>query len=126
MKILRWIAVLPAAVVGGGLASIIVRFVDKMFNPVLGYKMFSLIDELIYNVVMGAVFVLAGSFVAPEYHKTTSVVLATICTVICIASLCIQLFYIGIADWKIILACIGAAAGSIIGSVQVHDDKGIE
>ena len=123
MKILRWIAVLPAAIIGSALIYVIARFFGRLFDPLEGYGLMGILYEAIYSGLLGAAFVSIGSIIAPDYNKTTSVVLATIGVIFCIVSMCIQLFVIKEVDWQIIVSCIAVAIGCIGGASYVHEDK---
>ena len=123
MKILRWIAVLPAALIGSILVYAIAKLIGNLFSPVDAVGLTWYFYEFGYNLVSGAMFVVIGSFVAPEYNKTTSIVLATIGVCVCVLSLVIQLFYIGEFDIKVIIGGVASAIGCISGSIQIHEDR---
>jgi hypothetical protein len=123
MKILRWVAVLPAAIIGSLIVYMIAKFIGRWFSPVDGVGIIGLIFEIGYSFILGAMFVIVGSLVAPEYRKTTSVVLATLGVVIGIAAICTQIFYLGSFDWFVILGSAATAAGCIGGAVNIHDTE---
>lgn len=81
IKVLRWIAVLPAAVVAAAIGSVLAI----LFNMLLEY-VYSLVGTsnswwlqvlryVISDTIFGAAFVWGGVFVAPAYKKITAVAL---------------------------------------------------
>lgn len=121
MKIIRWILLLPAAVVGAGIIAAIARLIGNWFSPVDSFGIMGLLYEFGYSVMLGAMFVLIGVTVAPDYKKITSIVLTTLGVAFCIVSLLIQLFVIQVVDWQIIISCIAVAIGCIVGAYETDD-----
>lgn len=79
VELLRWICVLPAAVIGGFaaqyLGSIVGRFAIDSWGAVSESHIAFSIQLLVYAIAAGA-FVLAGAFTAPRNRRIAALVLA--------------------------------------------------
>ena len=82
IRILRWIAMLPAAV----LATFIVFFICKVIYLLLwipsGFFGGGLIVDFVSNIIGSGVFVFAGAMVSPTERKDTSAVVLSIIYVV--------------------------------------------
>ncbi len=80
--ILRWIGVLPAALLGYAAIQLIVGVIYRLINAcldVIGSQdpdVFYYVHLLLYYVPKGSAFVIAGSKVAPGRRHATAIVLA--------------------------------------------------
>ena len=85
---LRWVCVLPAAVVGGFIAHYFVslgrQFVLSSWTSMVGSN-FALAFHLFAFAVASGAFVLAGGFTAPRCRRRTAFVLAVLETLLSLA-----------------------------------------
>lgn len=107
--ILRWIAVIPAAVAaafGVTLLGYLFSDVDPNYNPLIG--LFS-----------SAVFVAAGAYTAPSGRKAVATVLATIKSILPIIGITLAIITSSVAEYKwyewlnIVAIIVGAIAAAI-------------
>lgn len=109
--ILRWIAVIPAAVAaafGVTLLGYLFSDVDPNYNPLIGF--FS-----------SAIFVVAGAYTAPSGRKAVATVLATIKCVLPLIGILFAIITSSVDEykwyeWLNIVAIIG---GSIIAAIYI-------
>lgn len=111
IKVLRWIAVLPASAIAAFVANAFVVFGNKMSSFIWGGT--SIISELFIFVVGAGVtgygFISAGHYVAPKYKKQTALVLCAVLSLVCGASLTLGFIMHGFC-WD---SCKTAIAGVI-------------
>ena len=85
MKLLRWICVLPAAVIGvfaaQYLGSIVGRFTIYGWGAV-SESIIALSIQLLVYAIAAAAFVMAGAFTAPLNRRTTALMLAIVGTLL--------------------------------------------
>ena len=129
VKVLRWIAVLPAAVAAAAIGSVLAI----LFNMLLEY-VYSLVGTsnswwlqilryVISDTIFGAAFVWGGVFVAPAYKKITAVALLVLLGI---------LIGILIALSLVTGSCIEVSIGAILALVgggiicYITSDKGVE
>lgn len=94
---LRWIAVLPGAVLAGSLARLVVGLLNWLTMPV--YEAHSILGQFGIGFLMGGAFVAAlawsGARIAPSHKNTTGIVLAAL--FLLIASISAGLVFSGAA-----------------------------
>ena len=127
IKVLRWIAVLPAAVVAAALGYILAM----LFNMLMEF-VYSLIGtgnswwlqilrSVISDTIFGAAFVWGGVFAAPAYKKITAVALLVMLGIIIGIMIALSLVT---GSWiEISIAAILALAGGGIICYQTSDKK---
>lgn len=104
LNALRWIAVLPASILGSVLAYMIwVLFNRFTGNYLLGRTFFSYLDDIVNSGVSGFLagggFVIAGYFVAPSHKKETTLVLTVLLSIGCVISTAASFFANGLS-WE--------------------------
>lgn len=86
VRTLRWIAVLPAAILAAWLAWILVNILGRLSLGYAGVEPDSFLGELYFNstghLAIGATFVYAAAKVAPLHRKVVAYVLAALGLVI--------------------------------------------
>ena len=115
---LRWIAVLPAAILGFAVA--------YLFSILFGYLNFS--DHSFYRVLMiflsngigGAGWTLAGALTAPSKKRLISVILSTIGCCLVVGSL-VFAYFTGTPTWQIVVGDILTFIGLIAGAYVVYN-----
>ena len=109
--ILRWIFVLPAAIIGALLAFFFIRLIH-LLGDASNFKF--IINEVISAMVFGGAFVYSAVYVAPRYKTKVGIVFAILLSFVAINSiyLCIinNDFLSSIKD---IFSCIGAIAVAV-------------
>ena len=130
MKILRWIAVPFAALLGsflvnavGGIYEWINTSGASIYTGTENIGLASIIIKLLVSGVSGYVFVYAGSYVAPSSKRTVSVVLATVMAILCFISLCFM--FGGLSSFSIftLLEVLVTAGGSIYASYSMPSEE---
>ena len=110
-EILRWIFVLPAAIIGALLAFGFIRLIHLLGGE-SNFAFF--INEMISGIVFGGAFVYSAVYVAPRYKTKVAMVFAILLLFVTINSiyLCIinNDFLSSIKD---IFSCIGAIAVAV-------------
>lgn len=110
IKALKWIAVIPAALLGMFVGYLFSFIFSSIFNFGMAPAW---IIKLTSNFVSGALFVLSGTFIAPSAKKIVSVVLCTLYIVIAIISAFFALYNKN----ENMLECIFYTICSIVGSI---------
>lgn len=127
--ILRWIAVLPAAVLGAvlaNIAAILLQFIETIFiGAPINDGSISIVEIMlcaIRNAVVGAAFVAAGWYVAPYYKNTVKIVLTT--TFVLLNIILAAMYISGFAhtNWETWTGIICSVAGSIIVNGYLNED----
>lgn len=124
-KVLRWVAVPFAAVLGGLVLYTILWLMTYMAggSPYEREGVVSIVGIIIYYVKQGASgygFVYCGAFCAPSHKTATAKVLASTATVLAlVASLCAVI--IG-EHWLVWSTIIATAVGAWIAKSTVEDD----
>lgn len=109
---LRWVALLPAAIAGSLLASVVVRLLNWISMWLTGMNPDGFLSKLWMDVVssalIGVAFVYIGGRVAPKNRKEVGYVLTVV--VILVAGF---LAFPAVAqhNWWALLGCIAMAAG---------------
>lgn len=78
----RWIAVLPAAVVGGFVGYSALKVPAMLLSAIVPGRSVTNLDELLYTAVSGFLFIFAGAIVAPNDRRVASVVLLILYSVL--------------------------------------------
>ena len=87
VELLRWICVLPAAVMGGIAARYLGSIVGRFAIYGSGSESnFAFSIQLLAYAIAAAAFVLAGAFTAPRNRRTTALVLAIAATLLSLLS----------------------------------------
>lgn len=121
IKVLRWIGVLPIAIIAWFVTSLVLGLLYRLFNPV------EMAEWAITTMVSGGggfSFVYAGALTAPKGNRIVSIVLATIMTVITIISLVFALC--GYGERSIIhsvLSCLSTITGCVFASIHIYEKK---
>lgn len=120
-SVFRWIAVLPASITGmfiGYALSLLnggmVRFVNGDIPNVISIT--DIMMFIIANAISGCAFIYAGTYVAPNYKKATTIVLAVLYTVFGTISGILELGMTGIGKtfFGIIISIIAAVISCIV------------
>lgn len=135
IRILRWIAVLPAAVAGSLLGYIAVKLLSMLLNGhtryLIGDGMLSggalswqsLVSFIFANAAFGFVFVYAGVYTAPAYKKITSIVLTVVLAILIGVSFMLSLIA---GPWlEVAIASLIVLASAIAACVKTTD-QGLE
>lgn len=132
VKILRWIAVLPAAIAGSLLGYAAVQLLSMLLNGrtryLIGDGMLSggalswqsLVSFIFANAVFGFVFVYAGVYTAPAYKKITSIVLTVVLAILIGVSITLSLMT-GLW-WEVAIASLIVLASAIAACVKTTDE----
>lgn len=132
VKILRWIAVLPAAIAGSLLGYVAVKLLSMLLNGharyLVGDGMLSggalswqsLVSFIFANAVFGFVFVYAGVYAAPAYKKITSIVLTVVLAVLIGVSITLSL--ITGSWWEVAIASLIVVASAIAACMKITDE----
>lgn len=127
---LRWLAVLPAAILGMVVFNLLGLFVGgaNFHNPFIvttdGGEEQSTIVKLLIKIIAaafcGAGFVICGSYTAPKHKYKTGIVL----TILLFFLVCISTYYAYVLnyDWTIYLFNAITFVGAIIGVAKVEDE----
>lgn len=110
VKTLKWISIIPAALLGMFVGYLFSFIFSSIFNFGMAPAW---IIKLTSNFVSGALFVLSGTFIAPSAKKIVSVVLCTLYIVIAIISTFFALYNKN----ENMLECIFYTVCSIVGSI---------
>ena len=113
--ILRWIAVLPAAVAaafGVTLLGYLFSDIDPNYNPLIG--LFS-----------SVIFVVAGAYTAPSCRKAVAIVLATIKSILPIIGITLAIITSSVAEYKWYewLNIVAIIAGAVIAAVYIWKEE---
>ncbi len=119
VRVLRWIAVLPAAILGGFIANILFLLINKI--TMLGYIdpnsfMAKLFLAIAGGAVFGASIVYVAAYVAPSHRKPVAVVFAGLVVLLSGLSL---LFVISRHDWWGLLNLITGIGGAAAMATEV-------
>lgn len=124
INLLRWVAVLPGAIIACMLASVIMKLLDSYFQAYVYANSWWL--ELVNSGVSGYAFVYAGCYIAPKYKYIVSIVLSTIMGIICVAGIICTLY--GYGDFSLlmqILISVAAMIGCIVASSNEHVEESL-
>ena len=132
-SILRWIALLPAAVVGALVAYNLSKWMQQAMEnfyvgslTIFGINVSRLFIELVASAFMGIAFVYIGAFVAPKYKRVVAIVFAVIMAIIALVSLYFAFFVNPTSNLQdnimYVIANI-AVIGGAIGAVTVWWEK---
>lgn len=125
VTILRWIAVLPAAVLGAIVGNLIGLMNSGGYSWYTGGEISGLTGFVFFvlqNLFVGAGFVAAGWYVAPRGKRTVAIVLATLA--VCVCALSIFLAVVNdLADWKLYLSAAVTVGGAIGAAVNLDEEK---
>lgn len=123
MLVLRWIGFLPAAAVAASVAWIAVGILGRIGLSYAGVESGSFIDQLYFATtghgIMGGVFVLVGTKVAPAHRIVVAYVLAGLSLLLCGFALFPALI---VADAWAIVGAISTAIGSGLVLYAMHFD----
>lgn len=119
MKVLRWIAILPASL----LALILASFILKITMSLSGLETESILSQCVIGLVCGVAFIYAGVKVAPSHKVKVALVLMIIGISLSIISLYIVNFihFTYKDNFREIFAIIGAIAIYY----AIREDKGL-
>lgn len=127
VKVLRWIAVLPAAVVAAAIGSVLAILFNMLLECVYSLVGTSnswwlqVLRYVISDTIFGAAFVWGGVFVAPAYKKITAVALLVMLGIIIGIMIALSLVT---GSWiEVSIAAILALAGGGIICYQTSDKK---
>lgn len=121
ITILRWIAVLPAAVLGAILVNaiaIIFQYIETIFiGAPINDGSISIVEIMqcaIRNGFFGAAFVAAGWYVAPNYKNVVKIVLTT--TLVLLNIILAAMYINGFANtnWETWVGIVFSIIGSIV------------
>lgn len=120
IKTLKWIAVIPAALLGMFVGYLFSFIFSSIFNFGMAPAW---IIKLTSNFVSGALFVLSGTFIAPSAKKIVSVVLCTLYIVIAIISAFLALYNKNerMLEWIFYTIC--SIVGSIVSTWYIYTNK---
>lgn len=121
-NILRWIAVLPASILGSFIGNALAIINGGAAKMVTGDtpNTISLTDIIMFfaaNILAGAAFVLAGTFTAPNHRKATSIVLTSIFAILATISSILEITYNGIS--KTFFGIIISFVASVVSCVYI-------
>jgi len=124
MVVLRWVAVLPAALLAACLAYALIKLLNggfAAFDPQYSSSFYFILLEIGCNYVNGFAFVFVGVYVAPSHKKQVALALAVIGILIVGSSLIIQLQD---GQWRLveILSRLACGAGLITCLWQYFED----
>lgn len=127
ITILRWIAVLPASVIGSVAANLIGSLYALInsggYSWYTGSNAIGIVEIILFalqNALTGAAFVGAGWYVAPSHKKAVRTVLATVVTCICILSVALVITA-NTGTWDIYISAIAAIAGAIYAAYNLDE-----
>jgi hypothetical protein len=117
LKFVRWVALLPGAILGGWVAYLFMRMPFILFS-----KEDSLHNEAISHFVFGFGFIYSGYFIAPSHKKQASVALTVLGLLVLGAALGIT--FVGVrlrnVPWlQPFMQSIAMIAGVVVGAVAV-------
>lgn len=121
-NILRWIGVLPVAI----LASCVAYFLSNLFNTgtlyaYCGHNIFAEIcGEILASAISVSAFLLAGSRMAPNHRKITTYVLSGIICLFCVISF-ICTFYVK-TEWNSYVGIIVSIVVSVLIALEYRED----
>jgi hypothetical protein len=118
--ILRWIAILPASVLGMQLTFVLLRIINILFASHYidtSSWMGVLYTDIVSNLIAGVAFVYVGFKVAPSNQKIVAIVLAVLLLVIS----CLSLFFVNFItkEYYSNLGIICGNIGSIVCCVSI-------
>lgn len=119
VDVLKWIGVLPVAVIAWLVAYWVFNLMYNIFSPVEVSKW---AITLMSSGGSGTAFVLAGSMLAPKGKKVVSIVLATIMVIFALVSLYLAFRGYGNDSVISIIACVATIVGSIYASISIHKE----
>lgn len=120
MKALRWILVLPAAVLGYAVAFFLARGWGYLTN-IDGSFLYQFISMFVSDAIGGVGWTVAGSLTAPTYKKQVSFVLCTIgCCIV--VGLFIYILLAGLTTWQSVVGDVLTIVGLIGGVYIVHKE----
>lgn len=115
--IFRWIAVLPASIIGMFIGYVLAILNGNFFgNSTNVISINTIITFVISNAVSGAAFIYAGTYMAPNYKKITAIILTVLFSIFGTISCILELGMNGIGStfWGIIISFIAAVISCII------------
>lgn len=126
---IRWVLTPFAAIIGSlifyAIAVLWCGLQDGIFTIHNGGTQSTSITKIILHfvcqVICGYSFVFCGTYTAPAHKKNTSIVLATVATILCIASIIFNILY-GL-DFMNILGSICTIGGAIYYSYSYEEDN---
>ena len=125
--ILRWIAVLPASVIGS-MAAHLIGSLYSLINSG-GYAWYTesntigVVEVILFALqcaLTGAAFVAAGWYVAPSHKKAVKTVLATIVACICIFSISLSIIF-NTDEWHTYLSAVATFVGAIYAAYNLEE-----
>lgn len=114
---LKWIGVLPAALLG----MLVGYAFSFIFSSIFNFGMApSWIIKLSSNFISGALFVFSGTMIAPIAKKIVSIVLCTLYIVIVIVSACFAFYNesTNIIEWS--FYTVASAVGAVVSTWYIH------
>lgn len=124
--ILRWIAVLPASVIGSMVAHLIGSLYSLInsggYSWYTGSNAIGVVEVILFAfqcALTGATFVAAGWYVAPSHKKAVRTVLATVVACICILSVALAIIT-NTDTWDIYISAIATIAGAIYAAYNLN------
>jgi hypothetical protein len=120
VDVLKWIGVLPIAIISWIIVYGIINLMYRILSPV-EFTQWAI--TIMASGGSGCAFVFAGSWIAPKGKKVVSIVLATVMGIFALTSLVLS--FCGYGDNSIIISVISAVAtivGCVIACVQVHEE----
>lgn len=127
-KILRTIAVIPAAIIASFLAYTIIGLFFYINNA--GYNLYTgnepegiteWILTLFRDFSVGYAFVFIGCLTAPDYKKVWSIILASLLTIICIVSSILAIEHD--MEWILVINIISTIIGAIAATYQIYEEE---
>ena len=126
-RILRWVVLLPIAVIAGWLAYFVGGFINRLGfisfygQPPTGWH--EVILDFMGHMYMGAAATYAAAYLAPDHNKYVALSMAGLCLLL--AGGAIFAAFLA-SDYKALLASLGFAFGSIAVAVDALRGKSVQ
>lgn len=118
---LRWLAFLPAALVGALIASVISHFFFWFFWSISPSRAEIVLQELLEGASFGAAFVFVGVHTAPRFSVPLCVVMGTLGALL---SVLLTLDALGRRDWAGGLTAAAGAVASVVTASYAVQNRG--
>lgn len=120
--VLRWLAVLPSAIIGALVGTLLASLAYKAAENYVGESVLGVF--LATSVLSGLGFVYCGGYVAPTQKSKTSLVLAIILTVAWVALSVFDFYSNGFCwdAWKTAIAGVFSIGGGFVACGKIDED----
>jgi hypothetical protein len=118
-KTLRWIGVLPCAIIACVVSYLIVQYVYSFLQDSDSWAVLYVIP-IICSCLSGAIFILAGVYIAPSYRSNVAGVLLIIALLLAGATIYVDILH---RDYFELIKLIASMLGSIL--AYVLDKEGV-